>query len=281
MELMEIRKTILTAIAADDELVDVLVLKGGSALELIHKIGGRASVDPGFSLATEFEDVSDLERRLFKSLRDRFDSAGFVVFDETFGPRPPNRPQGSKWGGYSCEFKIISKEVSRGLGGDLERMRRQAQVIGPDHRRRFIIEISAFEYVDGKLPADVDDYTFFVYSVEMIAVERLRAICQQSPFHTLSEHPTARSRDFYDIFVAVNEGAVDFSQPGTQELVKEIFGAREVDLRLIEELEKDREFHRADWPSVEVAVDRELEPFDYYFDEVLIEVQPLKALWVV
>jgi len=39
MDLLEIRKPILVAVASDDELVHILVLKSGNALELIHKIG--------------------------------------------------------------------------------------------------------------------------------------------------------------------------------------------------------------------------------------------------
>jgi predicted nucleotidyltransferase component of viral defense system len=222
MELIEIRRTILTGIASDDELVDLLVLKGGNALELVHHIGERASVDLDFSLATDFDDVEDAQERLFRAIGDRFDSLGYLVFDQTFVSRPSERERGTPWGGYNAEFKIISKEVARELGNDRERMQRQAEVSGPNQQRRFKIEISAFEVTDGKIEAEVDDYVCYVYSLEMIVAEKLRAICQQSPEYGRRRHPTPRARDFYDIHSAINEGGVDLAEPRIHDLVRAV-----------------------------------------------------------
>lgn len=152
---------------------------------------------------------------------------------------------------------------------------------GPNFQRRFRIEISAFEHCDEKLSVEFDHYTCYVYSIEMIAVEKLRAICQQSPGYPLRAHPTPRARDFYDIFSTVSEAGVDFESPAVETMVKAVFAKKAVDLRLIGEIQRDREFHRADWPSVQNAVDTRLRKFDYYFDFVLAEAAKLQALWMV
>src|SRR5262245_46310794 len=128
MELIEIRKLIITAIASDDLLMDRLVLKGGNALELVHKIGHRASVDIDYSMESEFEDLSDAEHRLASRLKDRFDAAGFIVFDFKFGPRPSTAGSGARWGGYRAEFKIVARTQWDAFGGDLGRARRNAHV---------------------------------------------------------------------------------------------------------------------------------------------------------
>ena len=211
MELIEIRRVILTAVAADEYLVEQLVLKGGNALELIHRIGSRASIDLDFSIATDFDDPREASRRLEQSLRDRFDAGGYLVFDYTFESRPKSRERGSPWGGYTAHFKLISHRLARELGSEPEHMRRQSEAVGPSQQRRFRIEVSAFEHTEGKVEADVDHFTCYVYSLEMIAAEKLRAICQQAPEYTRRANPTARARDFYDIYSIVTEGGVSLA----------------------------------------------------------------------
>lgn len=280
MDLTEIRTTIIVAVASDDYLQETLVLKGGNALELVHRIGERASLDVDFSLEGDFDSPEDVRERLFRALRDRFDSAGYVLFDEEFGPRPSNRAFGSRWGGYSAAFKLIGKESLRELGGDLDQMRRQAVESGPNHERRFRIEISAFEYCGGKQEADIQHYTCFVYSLDMIVVEKLRAICQQSPKYPQRKNPTPRARDFYDIWASVSQGGVDFSRPELHALVRTIFDAKQVGLSLIGDIHESREFHRRDWPAVVNAVRLPPRQFDFYFEFVLAEATGLEALWV-
>jgi len=64
------------------------------------------------------------------------------------------------------------------------------------------------------------------------------------------------------------------------ELARQIFAAKEVPLQLLGLIEKYREFHRQDWPSVEATVGRELKSFDFYFDFVLGMVKKLESLWI-
>jgi hypothetical protein len=44
-------------------------------------------------------------------------------------------------------------------------------------------------------------------------------------------------------------------------------------------IEKYREFHRQDWPSVEATVGQELKSFDFHFDYTLGVVKRLESLW--
>jgi hypothetical protein len=107
-DLRQIRRALLTAVASDDQLFEQLVFKGGNALELIHKIGERASLDLDFSMEGDTADAADLEVRLRRAVSDRLDSLGFLVFDWKFGPRPNTPREGfARWGGYRAEFKVI------------------------------------------------------------------------------------------------------------------------------------------------------------------------------
>jgi len=280
MDLNEIRRTIVAAIGSDERLFDLLVFKGGNALELIHSIGQRSSLDMDFSMEDDVDSAEEIEIRLFKALHEQFEDAALVVFDERFGPRPRDRKPGRRWGGYSAEFKLISKEDYLALDGDLDSLRRQAIEFGTDHQRRFKIEISAYEYTHGKVSYEIGNHKAYVYTVEMIAVEKLRAICQQSPNYRLRRHPTPRARDFYDIYSAITEGGVDFALPHAMDLMRLVFAAKDVDLSLIGEIHEHREFHRVDWPSVQDAVRVRLRQFDYYFDFLLAQIESLDAFWI-
>jgi len=50
-----IKRLIIAALVSDDELVGTLVLKGGNALSLAHKLESRASFDLDFSMEGEFD----------------------------------------------------------------------------------------------------------------------------------------------------------------------------------------------------------------------------------
>lgn len=158
MDLVSIRTAIITSIASDDKLVDLLVFKGGNALEIAHRIGQRSSLDLDYSMAADVDNASEIGERLFKSLRTRFNSEALILFDEEFAPRPSNREPGSLWGGYTATFKLIDKQLYDRLGGNLEDIRRQSLVIGFNNRRTFRIEISAYEYREGKIEVDIGGY---------------------------------------------------------------------------------------------------------------------------
>jgi len=63
-KLERIRRLVITAMFADDVLMNRLVLKGGNALDIIHKLGTRTSLDIDLSMPGDF-DPEDLQRRIF------------------------------------------------------------------------------------------------------------------------------------------------------------------------------------------------------------------------
>jgi len=182
MDLAQIRRLVIIALFSDDALLEQLVLKGGNAVSLVYGLGHRASLDIDVSIDGDFENVDDTKGRIFQSLRRHFGSVGWGVFDERFDRRPAESGnEQSKWGGYFAEFKLIEKKRYEELGGGLEDLRLNAIVIGPSQQRIFRVELSKHEFCAGKTDVEMDDYAVYVYTPEMIAIEKLRAICQQMP----------------------------------------------------------------------------------------------------
>ena len=145
-----------------------------------------------------------------------------MVFDESFEAKPqvPRPNQQAWWGGYELKFKLIEHAKYKALGGSLETICRNALVVGPEQQRRFSVDMSKGEYCNGKVE-ELDSYTIYVYSPEMIVVEKLRAICQQMPEYTLRIHPSPRARDFYDIWRVVTELSLNLATPEIFDLAKQ------------------------------------------------------------
>ncbi len=140
--------------------------------------------------------------------------------------------------------------------------------------RTYRIEISKWEYCDGKNAAELDDYTVYVYTPTMIVFEKLRAICQQMPEYSIflgKSYETARARDFFDIHTVVEHFNINLTKSENLNLLKVIFKAKEVPVNLIGKIKEFREYHRPDFISVENTVkpNIRIKDFDYYFDYVV------------
>lgn len=273
-----IRRIAITAVFSDDYFFDRVVLKGGNALALALGISGRTSLDLDFSIENDFEDVAEAGGRLQTALERRFATVGLVVFDFSFGARPfTPREEAKWWGGYVAEFKLMAEARFEQIGHDRQARARESLEIGPAHQRKFTIELSKFEYTRGKLSREIDDFDIYVYAPEMIAIEKLRAICQQMPGYPPNRTPAARARDFFDIHLIVTQTGTDLSSPENKELLPHIFAAKEVPLALLQSIAEQREFHRPDWDSVRASLAQEdLNSFDFYFDFVLQQVASMQ-----
>jgi len=269
----DIRRLVIVAVFAEPVLFEKLVVKGGNALRLVHRIGPRTSLDVDFSTPGDL-DEADTRARMLRTLRDRFDAAGFEVFDFSLEPRPP-RPQDPLMAGYEAVFKVIERPKARAYGSDRERMRREAATVGPGQRRSFAIQISSHEFCEGAEELELDDLVVRVYSPTMIAVEKYRAICQQHPSYGLRGRPTARARDFFDIHSIVTSRSIELGTEAGRRLFQAVFAAKRVPLALLRAIHEQREFHRDDWPSVEQSVVGPLESFDFYFDFALDRIPDL------
>lgn len=282
LDFAAIRRIVITAIFSDDLLSAHLVLKGGNALNLVYGLSNRTSLDLDFSMASDFADVADAQKRIFHALHERFDASGLVVFDEKLEAQPRLEGEDIKpwWGGYRLSFKLIERQRYDTLKGDTDKLQRSAMVTGMAQERTFTADFSKCEYTDGKASHEFDFYTIYVYTPEMIVVEKLRAICQQMPEYPHRGRRLPRAQDFYDIHSAITKLGINLTSEANLELARQIFAAKRVPLGLLAKTNEQREFHRQDWPSVKDTAGGAVEEFDFYFEFVLGQIARLKTLWV-
>ncbi len=275
-ELALIRKIAIIALFSDDVLLEHLVLKGGNAISMIYGIQDRTSIDIDMSLENDFTDFEEIKRRLIETLTKTFKERGYVAFDLdlTRKPRVVSKDKPLFWGGYELTFKIIEMEKFRKFGDDIRTLRTSAIPLGKDDRVTFKVDISKYEYCRGKRKEELDNYTIFVYTPEMIVLEKIRSICQQMKEYreiVPGFKGSPRARDFFDIYAVCWRFEIDLTTAGNIEILKNIFKAKNVPLELIGKIKDSYEYHNTDYPSLEsTVVNRpDLKPFKFYFDYVV------------
>lgn len=272
-----IKRLALIAIFSDDELTERLVLKGGNALNFAYEVTTRASIDLDFSMAGCFAttELESIRNRIEQRLRQQLGPAGFtilevVLFDQLKNVTPD---LAEFWGGYGLQFQIIDTATFEAVGGDLNEARRRARPIGPRQRTRFEIDISKFEYCESKQAVEIDGYTVYVYTPEMMVAEKLRAICQQTYGYVrfVKGRAKPRARDFLDIHGTIARFGIDLTDQANRSLLNLVFEAKRVERPLLRVIDRDREFHRQDWPAVIDALRPgvSVKEFDFYFDYVV------------
>lgn len=248
----KIKKLVVIAMFSDDELMARLVLKGGNALDLIYHISARASIDVDLSMGADFPGgVGALQTRIERALVTTFLEEDLTVFDVKVEERPEviTEDLAGFWGGYGVEFKLIRADRHHVIGADPEALRREALPIG--NAGKFLIDISRHEFTNDKRRVSFEGYTAFVYLLEMMLCEKLRAICQQMPAYgeivKRGRPGTQRARDFIDLWMLCQrEDVVPFSAE-TRLLLEAIFAAKKVPLALLREVRKFRD--SSDWAS--------------------------------
>lgn len=283
-ELETIKKTAIVAMFSDDDLLDLLVLKGGNAMDMVHKVSSRASVDLDFSTPEDL-DFKKAHPIVERSLRRTFELEGYLAFDINMTVRPGKMPDelSAFWGGYLVEFKIISLGRADEVGRDLETMRREAIRLGEG--AKFTIDISRNEYTEDKQEHELLGYRIFVYSPEMIVCEKLRALCQQMPEYAAiikrNGLGNQRARDFIDIEALVQKFGLDISSDRAQHIVSQMFALKRVPLSLIPNIATTKDFHSLGFEEVKASMKPgvEIRPFDYYFQFVVEQSKKLEPLW--
>jgi len=283
--LEKIKRLAVIAVVSNDELMEQLVLKGGNAIDLVYQISGRASIDLDFSMENEFhkEELEDLRGKIESCLIETFRLEGMTVFDIKLLEKPKtiSKEYRDFWGGYKIDFKVIPDDVYSDNVDDIDSLRKYATVVGPRNRKTFEIEISKFEYCLGKIPKEIDGYTVYVYTTEMLVLEKIRSICQQVPEYkniVKTHKPVARARDFFDIYILMKNFPLDLNDERIKALLKAIFAAKKVPLGYINKVSNQRDFHRTDYDSVKDTVKSgvDLKDFDFYFDFVIGLLQSIK-----
>ncbi len=275
----EVRKLIVRALYTDEWLYHQLVLKGGNALSLIYNVGNRSSLDIDFSIERDFEDLNEVAQRMERTLKSTFEEVGILVFDFSI-EKKPKVADNEWWGGYTAEFKLISKKNADKLSFRIEDMRRQALTIDAgSQRRRYSIEISKFEYIADRVAKKIDGVDIVVYSPLLLAVEKLRALLQQHPSYTQipDNLKRSRARDLYDIWAISDYFSIKIEM--NLSTVEAVFSAKRVDINLLSRLSEVKALHLASWSDVELSVPMDLEDFDFYFNFVNSAAINLYAQW--
>lgn len=294
--LAELKKHIVIGLFSNDDLMQLFVLKGGSALDLAYAYAaGRSSLDVDLSMPDDFAPdalgsaAAAIEGSLSRYLREK----DHVLFDFKFVKKPehPRGPVPDFWGGYAIEFKLTTGENHARFAGDINALRRNATVVGPGHTRIFTIELSKKEYCAPKREFELDGHLVYVYTPLMIVCEKLRAICQKMPEYEFGRssntgHRAKRARDFYDIFVVLeHERSITWGDSECRSILVHMFAAKRVDLALLGRVSSSevRAFHEDDFPSVRDTVPAgvELREFRFYFDYVAAMLLKLQVFWEV
>ena len=278
LELLEkIKRITIIALVSDDVLLEKLVLKGGNAINLIHKLSSRASIDLDYSMKDDFtpEEYIDIENRIKKALEAAFKENGYQIFDFKFYEKPEKVNENVRhfWGGYAVEFKIIESEKYTSFK-DIDTLRRHAVVIGKDNSTKYSIDISKYEFIEEKVGYEIDGYTLFAYTPEMIICEKIRAICQQVPEYkeiVKSMTPKSRARDFFDIYTLMTHFSVDLTKTENIELLKNILAVKNVPISFLAKISDSKKLHEESYTQLKDTIRsfEKLESFDYYFEFVL------------
>lgn len=282
--LQEIKTTAIVAMFADDDLMNFLVLKGGNAMDIVHQVNSRASVDLDFSTSEDL-DVEVIQPKIEKALQNTFELEEKLAFDIKMTVRPGKMPEelASFWGGYFVEFKLIALRRAEEIGRDLGKMRREAIRLGQG--TKFTVDISRHEYTAGKEAHELNGYSIFVYSPEMIVCEKLRAICQQMPSYgpiiQRNGVGNERARDFIDIEALIKKFAIDIAKNETSYMLKQMFAAKKVPIELLHEVKNTRGFHVLGFETVKGTMKPgvEMKNFDFYFEFVVMQCNRLKSFW--
>ena len=281
-----IKVAAIQALVSDDMLMNKLILKGGNALDLIHKIAERASFDLDFSLEGSFDDtrLPELEEKVGTLLTSTFREQGYHVFDVSLRKRPSQTQPDldSFWGGYKIEFKLISLKRYEELKSDTDQVLREAIPVGQNNSTKLRIEISRFEHCPTVEHSNVGGFMVRVYSPVLIAIEKLRAICQQMKEYSeivRSSKASPRARDFFDIYTVVTTCKVDLLSQANKDLLCAVFEAKRVPLAFLTKVREYRDYHSEDFVAVKDTIKPsvKLHDFDFYFDfvaDICDELQP-------
>ncbi|MCM1003549.1 MAG: nucleotidyl transferase AbiEii/AbiGii toxin family protein [Candidatus Gastranaerophilales bacterium] len=284
----KIKKLSILSLVSDEILMNKLVLKGGTCLELAYQINSRSSKDIDFSIDTEFtdEEIEQVKSNLPKVFNARFNDIGYYVFDFKITNKPIHVPLNVKMSGYNLSFKICTLDIYEQFNDNLQKLRDRAINLGQSNKKDFVIDISKYEYVQNKEQMEIDGCCIYVYPPVMMICEKLRAICQKMKEYrnTEGDLDLPRARDFWDIFlIQENLKPVDFKLPENRTILQHVFEAKDVDMNLLLKVEEKRHIHEGDFRNVQLTDSFNKKyptHFDYYFEYVLDLINDLEKFWV-
>jgi predicted nucleotidyltransferase component of viral defense system len=285
----KIKEISLKAIYSDDHLMEIFVFKGGSAIDMFYpNMASRSSKDLDFSMEEDIE-IDKIDRKIKRTLEKTFEEEGYVIFDYSLKPKPKVVSDDLKdfWGGYKVEFKIIDKESYDENQLNWNKLRKKAIVIGVNQEKKFSIDISKYEYCRNSINHNFDNLKVIVYAPEMIAIEKLRAICQQMPEYSeivkrkREGSKSDRARDFFDFYHIMKDNRFNISSPINLDHIQKCFEIKRVPLSLISKIKDMEEYFKHGFQSVKDSVRPgiEVKEFEFYFKYLVKKCEKLEILW--
>lgn len=233
MKIEDVIDESVLAVFRDPILARSLVLKGGSALRMLDHQRSRLSIDADFSIQGSIAAGPTYFLRIERALKRRFKPLGYHLLDFRHTPRPrqpkPELPRW--WKGWLCEFKLVATEFS---DLPLEAQRRRALIPEGANSSIVEIEISEHEYCGAERKKTIRGVVVHGYTRELLAMEKLRAICQQHPDYQFRSSKN-RARDFYDIYTLCSKLDEGFVRRCRKHLPA-VFAAKDVPLDLLKAL---------------------------------------------
>ena len=239
----------------------------------------RASKDIDFSISGDFSEAeyNRISGILNGLLTSEFEKHNLVVFDVKFFEKPKKNAV-KEWKGYQLAFKVIDYETY--TPDDEDRNRRRAFPVQENNSPVFTVDISSYEFTEPKQIVDIDGAVFFVYTPEMIVLEKLRALCQSMPEYkeiVASARVKGRARDFYDIWNICQNFEIDFKSEENRKMLSQIFDAKLVPLNFLDLIGKYKDLQREDWVTVVDTIKVEDKGYDFYFDFVAERIKELQS----
>lgn len=287
-EIKKIKKLVIFALSSDDYLMEKLVLKGGTCIELAYHLSARASKDIDFSIEYSFDDktLEEIRQRIEKQFLKIFEPTIYYPFDINIEERPANATDDNIMSGYLINLKLIERKKFIKYNGDLEKLRREALPIA-NNKATFAIEISKHEFCKPKELKEIDGHKVYVYSPILIVFEKLRAICQKmkeyQALRGFIRNDEPRSRDFYDIeLVNENLAHINFKDPENRQTLKLVFDAKKVPLEFLGKIKDKYEIHKDDFKNIKSTETSKgiIAAYQYYFDYVLNIIDELDEFWI-
>jgi predicted nucleotidyltransferase component of viral defense system len=282
------RDLAIKGIFSDDDLFEILTLKGGNAMALLD-ITDRASQDLDFSIKQGIRLTQDEDAPKFKKALERtFEEEGYRIIDFKFDvkPKKTKRELPPFWGGYSINFKVMDEETYEKTYDVSDQKRSSMALQLEGGKKKIEIDISLEEYTEDRIQMKLDEYKIHIYSPLMIVYEKMRALCQQLPDYEYASFEKTRARDLYDIYIAIQKSQSlelreQILSSSNVHILSEMFKAKNVSLELLLKIESYREQLEDDFNqrvTPQIADRKNVPDFDFLFEfniELIKEVYAL------
>lgn len=282
------RDLAIKGIFSDDDLFEILTLKGGNAMALLD-ITDRASQDLDFSIKQGIRLTQDEDAPKFKKALERtFEEEGYRIIDFKFDvkPKKTKRKLPPFWGGYSINFKVMDEETYEKTYDVSDQKRSSMALQLEGGKKKIEIDISLEEYTEDRIQMKLDEYQIHIYSPLMIVYEKMRALCQQLPDYEYASFEKTRARDLYDIYIAIQKSQSlelreQILSSSNVHILSEMFKAKNVSLELLLKIESYREQLEDDFNqrvTPQIADRKNVPDFDFLFEfniELIKEVYAL------